>query len=318
MGWAVDMPSWWQELGRIPEVGDLHELAQKIWASFKHPQWISKIHYMENYYLAHPSPKCLHQKDFLLPPDPMFPCWDIREEKLKKTVAYTQALQCWAEKFNQPLPGQPWLLVRCVLKLQEMMGQYVSFSDDTVLDGVAPPEGFFEDRVEITIPGESPPTFTNVLIEGVAMEEAAPLGGLLKEPTAPQVLHEEWTKVGASPNPFSGFEESAAPLSAGYHCCTSLSSPRWVEAEMLQPEFWGKESLMPKGRRVLARQSGRARFHITSWVPRANAGSHSTPRLQGSDGLHAKGPITFNHFWGAPGAHATRNSSWTCDGYGVP
>ena len=37
-GQVVNMPSWWQELGKIPEVGDLQELAQKIWASFELPQ----------------------------------------------------------------------------------------------------------------------------------------------------------------------------------------------------------------------------------------------------------------------------------------
>ena len=42
---------------------------------------------------------------------------------------------------------------------------------------------------------------------------------------------------------------------------------------------------MPKGRRAPASQSGRARFHVTSWVPRADARSHSIPGLQGSDGL---------------------------------
>ena len=35
---AVDTPTWWQELGKIPEVGNFQELAQKIQASFKLPQ----------------------------------------------------------------------------------------------------------------------------------------------------------------------------------------------------------------------------------------------------------------------------------------
>ena len=50
------------------------------------------------------------------------------------------------------------------------MEQYVSFSDDTVLDGMAPLEKFFEDRAKVTIPGESLPAFTNVPIEEVAVE----------------------------------------------------------------------------------------------------------------------------------------------------
>ena len=71
------MPSWWQELVEIPEVDDFQELAKKIWASFELPWRRSKLHNMENYYLAPPAPKCLCQKDFLLLPDPKFPCWDI-------------------------------------------------------------------------------------------------------------------------------------------------------------------------------------------------------------------------------------------------
>ena len=50
-------------------------------------------------------------KDFLSLPDPKFPCQDIREEQLEKTVAYVQALQYWVEKSNPPMPGQPCLLV---------------------------------------------------------------------------------------------------------------------------------------------------------------------------------------------------------------
>ena len=54
------------------------------------------------------------------------------------------------------------------------MEQYVSFLDDTVLDGVAPLERFFEDRAKMTIPRESLPTSTNVPIEEVTVEQAAP------------------------------------------------------------------------------------------------------------------------------------------------
>ena len=74
------MPSWWQELVEILEVDDFQELAQKIWASFELPQRMSELHNVENYNLSPPAPKCLCQKDFLLPPDPKFSCWDIREE----------------------------------------------------------------------------------------------------------------------------------------------------------------------------------------------------------------------------------------------
>ena len=34
-GWALNMPSWWKELVKIPEVEEFQELACRIWASFE-------------------------------------------------------------------------------------------------------------------------------------------------------------------------------------------------------------------------------------------------------------------------------------------
>ena len=76
-GQAVDTPNWWWELEMIPDVGVVQQLAQKIWVSFKFPQQMSMAHKVDNYYLAPPAPNCLHQKNFLLPPDLRFPCWDL-------------------------------------------------------------------------------------------------------------------------------------------------------------------------------------------------------------------------------------------------
>ena len=66
---------------------------------------MSEIHDIENYYLVPPAPRCLCWEEFLLLSNPMFSCWDTREEQLEKTVAYTQALQYWAEKSNLLMPG---------------------------------------------------------------------------------------------------------------------------------------------------------------------------------------------------------------------
>ena len=62
-GQMVDTPSWWWELEEVPEVEDTQELAQKIWASFELPQWMSEVHEVEDYHLAPPAHKCLCQKD---------------------------------------------------------------------------------------------------------------------------------------------------------------------------------------------------------------------------------------------------------------
>ena len=57
------------------------------------------------------------------------------------------------------------------------MKQYISFSDDTVLDSVALLEGFFKDQTEMTIPRDAPPAFTDVPTKEVTREKAAPIGG---------------------------------------------------------------------------------------------------------------------------------------------
>ena len=101
-GQVVDTPDWWQELEMMLEVDNIQKLARKIWASFKLPCWMSVKHAIENYYLAPPTPHCIWQKDFLLPPDLRFSCQDIQEEQWEKTMAYAQALQCWAKRANLP------------------------------------------------------------------------------------------------------------------------------------------------------------------------------------------------------------------------
>ena len=148
--------------------------------SFELPKRMSEIHDVEDYYLAPPAPKCLCQKDFLSLPDPKFPCQDIREEQLEKTVAYVQAVQYWVEKSNSPRLGQPCLLAESVLELREMMKPYISFFYDTVLDSVAPLEGFLKDWAETTVPGIAQPAPTDTPIKEATVEEAAPIGGLLR------------------------------------------------------------------------------------------------------------------------------------------
>ena len=106
-----DMGGWWPELAKVPGVDDHQELAWKVWASFKLPQWITEQHGVENYHQALSILPCIYWKSFLPQPDPKFACWDIRESQLEKTVAYAQALQFWAEKVNLPTQGQPCFLV---------------------------------------------------------------------------------------------------------------------------------------------------------------------------------------------------------------
>ena len=145
-GLVVDTLNRWRELEMVLGVDDIQKLAQKIWASFELPQQMSIEHAIQNYYLAPLAPHCICQKDFLLPPDPRFSCWDLKEEQWEKTMAYTQALQCLAEKANLPKLGWPHLLAGSVLELQKMMEQYIPFSDEIVFDGIALLEGFLGAR----------------------------------------------------------------------------------------------------------------------------------------------------------------------------
>ena len=174
-GQVLNMPDWWQELVEIPEIDDHWELAQWIRALFKLPQRMSELHDMGNYYLAPPVPPCLCWKDFLLLPNPKFPCWDIREEQLEKTVVYVQALQFWAEKSNPPTPGQPHLLAGSILELREVMEPYISFPNDVILDGVAPLEGFLKNQPEKTVPESDLLASPNCPIEEATAEETAPV-----------------------------------------------------------------------------------------------------------------------------------------------
>ena len=261
----IAMPTWWQELLEILWVSNIQELAQKIRASFELPQWMREIHDVSNYYLAPLAPRCIQQKAFLPPLDPMFPCWDIGEEQLEKTIAYAQALQYWADKANLLMPGQPCLLVRCILELRKAMALYMSFSNDVVLDGAASPEGSPEDITRVTIPRGASLTSTSTPTEEepaegpapleVATKEAAPTRKPLEGPThlpvavnnsaegltAPQAQHEEqrkmeaphsdyprWTKVLHPPQPVTTAEPIPPALSGlkGRHHSQSAGGRR--------------------------------------------------------------------------------------------
>ena len=193
-GWALDTPSWWQELVKIPEVEDFQELAQNIQTSFELHQRMSKLHHVENFYLAPPVPKCLHQMDFLPPPHPKFPCQDIWVGQLEKTVAYAQALQYWVEKSNPPTPGQPHLLAESILELREVMEPYVSFPDATFMGSVVLLEGFLEDQPEMTISGSVQPASAKPPVKGTMAEEAALIRRPLEDTSTSQTPSVEQTR----------------------------------------------------------------------------------------------------------------------------
>ena len=138
--WAYETPSWWWELTMVPRVDDYEKLAHEVWASFWLLKGESEQCQVKNDHQAPPALPCLCQKDFLLPPDSIFACQDIWEIQHEKMVAYTQALQFWAEKVNLPTGAKPCPLAGSVIELQEEMECYLSFSNEDVFKGIALPE----------------------------------------------------------------------------------------------------------------------------------------------------------------------------------
>ena len=199
--------------GKDLEVEDFWELAQKICTSFELPQRMSELHQVENYYLTSQVLKCLCQIDFLPLPDPKFPLQDIQVGQLEKTIAHVQVLQYWVEKSNPPTPGQPGLLVGSILELREVIEPYISFPDDTILGGVAPPEGFLEDQPETTMSGSVQPASAKPPVEGAAAEEATPIWRPLEEPSTSETLSEEQTRGVMFPTQFPGWREVLHPSS---------------------------------------------------------------------------------------------------------
>ena len=144
-GCQLDMPDWWGELVAIPDIDDYQKLAWKIRASFEIPWVMSKAQQVENYYSLPPTPKCIGKKAFLLILDPMIPCQDYREGQPRKTLAYAQTLQYWADKANLPKPDQPHLLARCIHELRLAMRPFTTFTNDAVLEGTIPKQGSLEE-----------------------------------------------------------------------------------------------------------------------------------------------------------------------------
>ena len=85
-GCRVHTPDWWQELVGIPGINDFQQLTWKIQASFELPQAKSIAQSVDNDYSAQPAPKCICWKEFLPPPNLMFPSQDFREGQSQKTI----------------------------------------------------------------------------------------------------------------------------------------------------------------------------------------------------------------------------------------
>ena len=134
-------------------------------------------------------------------------------------MANAQALQCWAERANLPIPGQPCLLQESVPELHKRMEHYVSFSDDIVLGSVALPEGFFGSQTSTR--RDALPTSSDVSSEEVATHVESSSRNLPHLCAAGEV-----GKGGGSTKPIPQLGEGVTPLSAS-HCSGTNPTSLW-------------------------------------------------------------------------------------------
>ena len=134
----VQMPSWWEELTKIPDHTDHQEFGLKVCASFEVPKASNQAKKVDNYdtqLLTHSS---IWKHHFLLPRDMRFSTQDICLAQLHHTIAYARALQHWAEKVHPQITAQPCFLVRSVQDLWQAMEPLVSFKEAEVFMTTVP------------------------------------------------------------------------------------------------------------------------------------------------------------------------------------
>ena len=162
-------------------------------ASFQLPQKVSEQCQVNNDHQAPLALPCLHQRNFLPPPDSVFGCQDIWEVQWEKMVAYAWALQFWAEKADMPTGGKPCLLAGSIVELWEETKSYVSFSNEDVFSGVALPEKPPVIPPKEAMPKGTKPTLANPSVKeatmDIAMESTSGKKPLNQFPGWEKVLH---------------------------------------------------------------------------------------------------------------------------------
>ena len=79
-----------------------------------------------------PALLCLHRQRFMLLANSIFASQNIRKVPREKVVAYTRALQYWAEQNDLPTGGEPCLLAKSVLELKEEVKWYLTFTNEEI------------------------------------------------------------------------------------------------------------------------------------------------------------------------------------------
>ena len=141
------MPSWWEELIKIPGHADQTEFAQIVHASFEVPKvcnWVKKV---DNYHMQPPAYPSIEKHHFLPPKDARFDTQDTHLTQLQHTIAYARALQHWHKEVHPPIPCQPHCLVRSVQEFQWAVELLATFAEGDVFMTTAPSKW-----IEITLP----------------------------------------------------------------------------------------------------------------------------------------------------------------------
>ena len=129
-------PALWMEFQAILGIRDPQRLAQKIRASFYIPE-VRMRTLLEPEYTVPPAPRSLNRNTFL-PDDLSYQ--DMWQRPALLMIAYARSLQYWAEKHSLPRSQNLHPLAESVVKLQEVVKEYVTFNHRDVIEGLGTDE----------------------------------------------------------------------------------------------------------------------------------------------------------------------------------
>ena len=133
----VETLSWWPELWEVPNEMDIPHLQGgcghhfRCWRQGVMPQTLKMTS-------VAPTPHCIEWDAFLPFNKLQFSGQDYCMKQPQKTLAYTKALQHWAEKAQPPTPGKAHQLAECVQELREAMEPLTTFTDAEVFGDDVP------------------------------------------------------------------------------------------------------------------------------------------------------------------------------------
>ena len=122
----------------VPSLMDVQEFVRQVQALFQLPKVNRCTQGVDNDYLALPAPQSLDHDQFLPAANMRFDRQDYNMRQCQKTLAYTKALQYWAEKAQLPPPGEPCQMVENMIELWQAMKPLTTFTNAEVLEDTIP------------------------------------------------------------------------------------------------------------------------------------------------------------------------------------